>query len=56
MFEPFQVYNIGVRTFIEGRRAFSILEWIELLIKSMELNPLMYSERQKLLLLMRLSL
>jgi len=53
-FEPFQVYNIDVRAFIESRRAFSTSEWIDLLIKSIGLNPLMYSERQKLLLLVRL--
>uniref|UniRef100_A0A7J3ZK12 BREX system Lon protease-like protein BrxL n=1 Tax=Fervidicoccus fontis TaxID=683846 RepID=A0A7J3ZK12_9CREN len=52
-FEPFQVYNIDVTTFIEGRMAFSTSEWIDLLIKSVGLNPLVYSERQKLLLLVR---
>jgi len=53
-FEPFQVYNVDVRTFIEGRREFSTSEWVDLLIKSTGLNPSMYSERQKLLLLARL--
>ncbi len=53
-FEPFQVYNIDVKAFIEGRRAFTTQEWIDLLIKSIGLNPSMYSERQKLLLLIRL--
>jgi len=53
-FEPFQVYNIDVKAFIEGRRAFTTWEWVDLLIKSIGLNPSMYNERQKLLLLVRL--
>jgi len=53
-FEPFQVYNIDIKAFIEGRRAFTTKEWIDLLVRSVGLNPSMYSERQKLLLLMRL--
>jgi len=53
-FEPFQVYNIDVGTFIEGRYEFSTWEWIDLLIKSIGLNPSVYSSRQKLLLLFRL--
>ncbi len=53
-FEPFQVYNIDVKAFIEGRRDFTTWEWIDLLIKSIGLNPSMYEKRQKLLLLVRL--
>ena len=53
-FEPFQVYNIDVKSFMEGRRVFSTWEWIDLLIKSIGLNPSMYNLRQKLLLLFRL--
>jgi len=53
-FEPFQVYNIDVKAFIEGREAFTTQEWIDLLVKSVGLNPSVYSERQKLLLLVRL--
>ena len=53
-FEPFQVYNIDVRIFIEGRRAFTTQEWVDVLIKSIGLNPSMYSEKQKLVLLTRL--
>jgi len=53
-FEPFQVYNIDLNSFIEGREEFTTDEWIELLIRSIGLNPDMYSQRQKLLLLFRL--
>jgi len=53
-FEPFQVYNVDVKAFIEGREAFTTQEWIDLLVKSVGLNPSVYSERQKLLLLVRL--
>ena len=53
-FEPFQVYNIDVNTFVDGRYEFSTWEWIDLLIKSIGLNPSVYSSRQKLLLLFRL--
>ncbi|RLG17647.1 hypothetical protein DRN63_02730, partial [Nanoarchaeota archaeon] len=53
-FEPFQVYNIDLGSFIEGRRYFTTEEWIDLLIKSIGLNPQVYSKRQKLLLLFRL--
>lgn len=53
-FEPFQVYNIDVGTLIEGRYEFSTGEWIDLLIKSIGLNPSVYNFRQKLLLLFRL--
>jgi len=53
-FEPFQVYNVDVKAFIEGREAFTTQEWIDLLVKSVGLNPSVYSERQKLLLLARL--
>lgn len=53
-FEPFQVYNIDVNTFVRGRREFSTHEWIDLLVKSIGLNPSVYNIRQKLLLLFRL--
>jgi len=53
-FEPFQVYNIDVDTFIEGRANFTTQEWIELMIQSIGLNPAVYNQRQRLLLLTRL--
>lgn len=53
-FEPFQVYNVNLSQFIEGRRAFTIAEWLDILVKSIGLNPSAYSERQKLFLITRL--
>lgn len=53
-FEPFQVYNIDVGSFIDARREFTTQEWMELLIKSIGLNPDMYDFGQKILLLSRL--
>ena len=52
--EPFQVYNVDLRAFIEGRREFALSEWINLVIVTTGLNPRAYSQRQKLLLLFRL--
>lgn len=52
--EPFQVYNIDVKSYIEGRREFSLNEWIDIIITTIGLNPRVYSQRQKLLLVARL--
>jgi len=52
--EPFQVYNIDAKSFIESRQQFSLSEWIDLLITTIGLNPNAYSSRQKLLQLSRI--
>ncbi|RJS92429.1 BREX system Lon protease-like protein BrxL [Candidatus Bathyarchaeota archaeon] len=52
--EPFQVYNINHKDFIEARSHFSLTEWINLLINTIGLNPSAYNNRQKMLLLARL--
>lgn len=52
--EPFQVYNIDVKDFMESRKHFSLTEWIDLLITTVGLNPSAYNFRQKMLLLARL--
>jgi ATP-dependent Lon protease len=52
--EPFQVYNIDVRGFIDNRQKFSFDEWVDLIITTIGLNPDAYSKRQKLLQLVRL--
>ncbi|MCC6064726.1 MAG: BREX system Lon protease-like protein BrxL [Thermofilum sp.] len=53
-FEPFQVYNLDLGTFLDARREFTKEEWVDLLVRSIGLNPAAYSWRQKLLLLTRL--
>jgi ATP-dependent Lon protease len=52
--EPFQVFNIDVKGFIESRQNFTLDEWLEVLITTIGLNPNAYSHRQKLLQLARL--
>ena len=54
-FKPFQVYSIDVKEFIDARRKFTLDEWVDLLVQSVGLNPKMYSDWSKLLLLMRLT-
>jgi ATP-dependent Lon protease len=53
--EPFQVHNVDLKDFIENRRKFSLSEWMDLIITTMGLNPNVYSQRQKFLLLVRLT-
>lgn len=38
-FKPFKPYNVDLEYFKEARNAFSIDEWIDVLIRSMEYNP-----------------
>lgn len=38
-FRPFEPYRVGLDYFLEARAQFSTLEWIDLLIRSMEVNP-----------------
>lgn len=53
-FRPFQLANVDIAYFIECRGAFATSEWIDLIISSMGFNHLLYSERQKILLISRL--
>ena len=53
-FKPFQVGAIDIDYYIECRRQFTLDEWRDLLISSMGFNPLIYSERQKMLLITRM--
>lgn len=53
-FRPFQLANIDIAYFTECRSAFTTSEWIDLIISSMGFNHLLYSERQKILLISRL--
>lgn len=52
-FTPFHVANIDIHEFIEKRKNFTIEEWIDILINTIGLNPEVYNERQKLILLSR---
>ena len=53
-FTPFEVVNVRLSEFAAKRQLFSKREWIDLLVRSVGLNPLAYNDQQKLLLLLRL--
>lgn len=52
-FKPFHVSNINVEDFIKKREHFTTEEWIDTLINTIGLNPDVYNERQKLLVISR---
>ena len=52
-FTPFHVSNIDIEDFIKYRQNFTTAEWIDILINTIGLNPKVYTERQKLLLITR---
>jgi len=52
-FIPFHVPSINLDSFIANREEFTIEEWIEILINTIGLNPEVYSERQKMILITR---
>lgn len=54
-YKPFKPYDIDLDYFREGRKEFTLEEWVDLLIRSMEYNPNgFYSLEQKLIFLSRL--
>jgi len=53
-FTPFEVSNVALSEFALKRKDFTREEWIEVLVRSIGLNPGAYTEYQKLLLLSRL--
>jgi ATP-dependent Lon protease len=53
-FTPFEVVNVKLSDFAAKRQFFTRSEWIDLLIRSIGLNPEAYNENQKLLILLRL--
>jgi ATP-dependent Lon protease len=53
-FTPFEVVNVKLSDFASKRHLFMRSEWIDLLVKSVGLNPDAYDENQKLLILLRL--
>ncbi len=52
--KPVQMATDDVHNFIEGRKAFSTEEWIDLMLQSIGFNPELFSDRAKLLLLIRM--
>lgn len=52
-FIPFHVSSISLDSFVANREAFSLEEWIDILINTIGLNPQVYNERQKLILISR---
>lgn len=52
-FTPFHVANINLYEFIEKRKHFTTEEWIDVLINTIGLNPEVYNEKQKLILISR---
>ncbi|MBA2442563.1 MAG: BREX system Lon protease-like protein BrxL [Rubrobacter sp.] len=51
---PIQLANFDFEEYVEGRRSFTTGEWIDLLIRSIGLEPTHYDHRTKLLFLTRL--
>ena len=52
--KPIQLSNIDFESFKNGRSSFSSVEWLDLLIHSIGFNPEVFSDRAKMLLLLRL--
>ncbi|MGA2874149.1 MAG: BREX system Lon protease-like protein BrxL [Nitrososphaerales archaeon] len=53
-FTPFEVVNVKLSEFASKRQLFTRDEWIDLIVRSIGLNPDSYNHHQKLLLLLRL--
>jgi ATP-dependent Lon protease len=53
-FKPMQIGRISLDTYMDCRQAFTVEQWIDLLIRTMGYEPVEYSEQEKLWLLCRL--
>jgi len=53
-FKPFQIAEVNLNDFIDGRREFTTQEWIDVLISTIGYNPTVLNFRKKILLLTRL--
>jgi ATP-dependent Lon protease len=53
-FRAFQVGALDLNYYIECRQYFTLAEWRDLLVSSMGFNPLIYTERQKTVLITRM--
>lgn len=52
--KPIQIATFDLAEYCENRRAFSTDEWLDLLLRTIGLEPAHFSRRQKLLLLLRM--
>lgn len=53
-FKPMQAGRVSLEAYFECRRAFTVEEWISVLIRTMGYEPSMYGEQEKLWMLCRL--
>jgi ATP-dependent Lon protease len=53
-FKPMQIGRISLDAFVDCRRAFSVEEWMDVLVRTMGYEPKEYGEEEKLWLLCRL--
>ncbi|MGH2638922.1 MAG: BREX system Lon protease-like protein BrxL [Rhabdochlamydiaceae bacterium] len=53
-FTPFEVVNVRLSEFSSKRQLFTRKEWIDILVRSIGLNPNSYNDYQKMLLFLRL--
>lgn len=53
-FKPFQITRLDLDDYVQKRRLFSTDEWVDLLVQSIGFNPERFSEREKMLMLLRL--
>jgi ATP-dependent Lon protease len=53
-FKPFQITRLDLEDYIAKRDLFTTEEWIDLLIQTIGFNPAKFSDREKMLMLLRL--
>ena len=53
-FKPFQITRLDLDDYIAKREQFTTEEWIDLLIQTIGFNPAKFSDREKMLMLLRL--
>jgi ATP-dependent Lon protease len=53
-FKPFQITRLDLDDYIAKRNLFTTEEWIDLIVQSIGFNPERFSQREKLLMLLRL--
>lgn len=53
-FSPFQITRLDLTDYMEKREQFSIEEWIDLLVQSIGFEPVRFTQREKMLFILRL--